>query len=209
VTPAVEALGPAALLMARLCEIPSPSHQEAAVAEFVRHQLHELGAQVDEDDAARTLGAGCGNILARFPATAGADGTPVMFAAHLDTVPVTGPIEVDLVDGYLTNIHPVILGSDNKAAVAALLVALRRVVDDGIPHAGIELLFTPCEEVGLKGAAAFDVSSLEARAGFVYDHTGPRPHRRRHDGEHRHRGRRDRGERGSRALHDHGGGART
>lgn len=171
-TPAVEALGPAAHLMARLCEIPSPSHQEAAVAEFVRHQLHELGAQVSEDDAAAALGAGCGNILAHFPATPGATGTPIMFAAHLDTVPVTGPIEVDLVDGHLTNTHPVILGADNKAAVAVMLVAVGRVIEEGIPHAGIELLFTPCEEVGLKGAAAFDVAALEAKAGFVYDHTG-------------------------------------
>jgi tripeptide aminopeptidase len=173
VTPAVEALAPAARLMAQLCEIPSPSHQEAAVAEFVRHQLSELDAEVTEDDAAEVLGAGCGNILARFPASPGTSGTPVMFAAHLDTVPVTGPIEVDLVDDHLTNIHPVILGADNKAAVAVLLVALRRVVDEGIPHAGVELLFTPCEEVGLKGAAVFDVAALDAEAGFVYDHTGP------------------------------------
>ncbi|MEQ9337720.1 MAG: M20/M25/M40 family metallo-hydrolase, partial [Miltoncostaeaceae bacterium] len=65
-----------------------------------------------------------------------------------------------------------ILGADNKAAVAALLVAMRQVVAEGRPHAGIELVMTPCEEIGLKGAAAFDVSALRARAGFVYDHTG-------------------------------------
>jgi len=35
------------------------------------------------------------------------------------------------------------------------------------------LVFTPCEEVGLRGAAAFDPLSLDARFGFVYDHTGP------------------------------------
>ena len=34
---------------------------------------------------AQAIGAGCGNIVARFPATGG-DGVPIMFAAHLDTV---------------------------------------------------------------------------------------------------------------------------
>ena len=49
-----------------------------------------------------------------------------------------------------------ILGADNKAAVAAMLEAARRVVAERRPHAGIELVFTPKEEVGLVGAAAFD-----------------------------------------------------
>lgn len=169
---ALAELAPVARLMARLCEIPSPSRQETAVAQAVRAELADLGAEVQEDDAAARLGSGCGNILARFP-PAGAGGVPIMFGAHLDTVPVSGPVKVDLVDGHLTNVHPTILGADNKAAVAVLLDAMRRVREEGRPHAGIELLFTPCEEIGLRGAAAFDPSALAARVGFVYDHTGP------------------------------------
>lgn len=165
------ALPPVARLMVRLCEIPSPSRQETAVAEVVRARLRELGADVREDDAATTLPAGCGNIVGRFPASA--PGTPIMFAAHLDTVPVTGPIEVALDDGRLHNRHDAILGGDNKAAVAVLLDAMDRVVAEGRPHAGIELVFTPCEEIGLRGAHVFDPSPLAARFGFVYDHTGP------------------------------------
>lgn len=165
------ALPPVARLMVRLCEIPSPSRQETAVAEVVRARLRALGAEVHEDDAATTLPAGCGNIVGRFPATA--PGTPIMFAAHLDTVPVTGPIEVALEDGRLSNRHDAILGGDNKAAVAVLLEAMGQVVGEGRPHAGIELVFTPCEEIGLRGAHVFDPSPLAARFGFVYDHTGP------------------------------------
>lgn len=165
------ALPPVARLMVRLCEIPSPSRQEAAVAEVVRAELRSLGAELHEDDAAARLPAGCGNIVGRFPATA--PGTPIMFAAHLDTVPVTGPIEVAHEDGVLSNRHDAILGGDDKSAVAAILEAMRRVVEEGRPHAGVELVFTPCEEIGLKGAHAFDPSPLAARLGFVYDHTGP------------------------------------
>ena len=165
------ALPPVARLMVRLCEIPSPSRQETAVAEVVRAQLRELGAQVHEDDAAATLPAGCGNIVGRFAATA--PGTPIMFGAHLDTVPVTGAIEVELTEGRLRNRHEAILGGDNKAAVAVVLEAMRQVVAEGRPHAGVELVFTPCEVIGLRGAHVFDPSALAARVGFVYDHTGP------------------------------------
>ena len=54
-----------------------------------------------------------------------------------------------------------------------MLEAARRVVTESRPHAGIELLFTPKEEVGLLGAYAFDASRLEAQVGFVYDQAAP------------------------------------
>jgi tripeptide aminopeptidase len=161
-----------ARLMVRLCEIPSPSRDEGRVAELVRSELRALGAEVHEDGAAATLPAGCGNIVGRFPPTA-EGGVPIMFGAHLDTVPVAAPIDVELVDGHLTNRYDAILGGDNKSAVAVVLQAMRHMVAEGRPHAGIELVFTPCEEIGLRGAHVFDPSPLHARFGFVYDHTGP------------------------------------
>jgi tripeptide aminopeptidase len=54
-----------------------------------------------------------------------------------------------------------------------MLEATRRCVAEGRPHGGIELLFTPKEEVGLLGAAAFDVDRLYARVGYVYDWAAP------------------------------------
>ena len=73
-------------------------------------------------------------------------------------------IEVVQDGEYLTNRHEAILGGDDKAAVAAMLYAVDRVVHEGIPHAGIELVFTPCEEVGLRGAVAI-ASRLAAKHG--------------------------------------------
>ena len=168
---ALEGLSPVGELFVRLCEIPSPSKDEARIAAEVASELTELGAELSEDDAAERLGAGCNNILARFAPTQDG-GTPIMFAAHLDTVPNRAPIEVELVDGMFTNRHDAILGGDDKSAVAAVLQAMRTVIDSGLPHSGVELLFTPCEEIGLKGAGAFDPSVLQASFGFVYDHTG-------------------------------------
>jgi tripeptide aminopeptidase len=73
------------------------------------------------------------------------------------------------VEGVVRNAAGTILGADNKAAIVVMLEAVRRVVREQRPHAGIELVFTAQEEVGLKGAAAFDQTRLHARTGFVYD----------------------------------------
>jgi tripeptide aminopeptidase len=111
-------------------------------------------------------------VLVRLPATA--PGTPIFLCAHLDTVPPDGALEPVLGDdGVVRNAGGTILGADNKAAVVVMLEALRRVRDDGIPHAGLELLLTQSEEVGLLGAYAFDHTRLEARVGYVYDQAAP------------------------------------
>ena len=76
-------------------------------------------------------------------------------------------------DGIVRNAGGTILGADNKSAVVAMIEAARRIVEEGRPHAGIELLFTSKEEVGLLGAGAFDITKLEAELGFVYDQAAP------------------------------------
>src|SRR5205085_1194010 len=98
---------------------------------------------------------------------------PLFLCAHMDTVPLEGPLEPVVADGVVRNAGGTILGADNKSAVAAMLEATRRVVAENRPHAGLELLFTPKEEVGLRGADAFEHERLRASVGYVYDHAGP------------------------------------
>jgi tripeptide aminopeptidase len=112
-----------------------------------------------------------GNVYACVEPTA--PGEPLFFCAHLDTVPPSGPLEPVVDDGIVRNAGGTILGADNKSAVAAMLEATRRVLAENRPHAGIELLFTPKEEVGLIGAYAFDHDRLQARTGYVYDQAAP------------------------------------
>src|ERR671932_522812 len=81
--------------------------------------------------------------------------------------------ERPVADAVARNAGGTILGADNKSAVAAMLEGTRRVLAENRPHAGIELLFTPKEEVGLLGAAAFDHQRLHARIGYVYDQAAP------------------------------------
>ena len=61
----------------------------------------------------------------------------------------------------------------NKAAVAAILDGVRRVLERKLDHAGFELLFTVREELGLEGAARFDTNALRATRGYLFDMFGP------------------------------------
>jgi len=160
-------------LFLELAALPSPPGEERAVADRVLEYLRALGIEPDEDDAGARIGSTMGNVYGRIPPT-GSGGVRLFFCAHLDTVPLEGPVEpVVGEDEFVRNAAGTILGADNKAAVAAMLEAAARLVDEGRSHAGIELLFTPMEEVGLRGAEAFDEQWLEARTGYVYDHAGP------------------------------------
>jgi tripeptide aminopeptidase len=159
-------------LFLELCAIPSPSGQERAVADRVGAYLTELGLRWEEDGAAARLEGTAGNIYCRLPGANGS-GTPIFLCAHTDTVALDGSLEPVVENGIVRNAGGAILGSDDKAAVVVMLEAARRILAEGRAHAGIELLFTPQEEIGLRGAVAFDESRLEARVGYVYDQAAP------------------------------------
>src|SRR4051812_26409681 len=149
----------------------TPPGEERPVADRVLTELRALGLDVDEDGAGATVGGNTGNLYCRLEPTA--EGTPLFLCSHMDTVPPAGPIEPVVEDGVVRNAAGTILGADNKSAVVAMVETARRVVEGSLPHAGLELLFTPKEEVGLRGAAAFDCSQFVARVGYVYDQAGP------------------------------------
>jgi tripeptide aminopeptidase len=154
----------------RLCEIESPSGRERGVADAVTAELRALGLEVEEDASGAETGSNAGNLLARIPGPG--DGRTVLLCAHLDTVPLDAPVEVEQSDGVLRNRNEAILGADNKAAVAVLLALARRLRAE-VPPVGVELLFTTSEELALRGAKAFDLSRLRAEFGFVFDHASP------------------------------------
>ena len=159
-------------LVTDLASLPTPPGSERAAADLVSAYLRGLGLAVDEDDAAARIDGNAGNLLCRLAPTQ-ESGLPIFFCAHLDTVPPEGPIEPVVENGTVRNAAGTILGADNKAAVAAMLEAVAIIVRERRPHAGVELLFTPSEEIGLLGAKEFDEERLHARVGYVYDQAAP------------------------------------
>ena len=157
-------------LFLELASIPSPPGEERGVADVVLRYLRGLGLEPEEDDCGARFGSSAGNVYVRLEPTTG--GTPLFLCAHMDTVPPDGALEPVVEDGVVRNSGGTILGGDNKAAITAMLEGVRRVLAEGVPHAGIELVFTPKEEVGLVGANAFDHDRLSAQVGYVYDQEG-------------------------------------
>ena len=94
-------------------------------------------------------------------------------------MPATAPIRPEVRNGVVVNAEETILGADNKAAVAAMVAAVEQVVTDGVDHSGIELVLTPMEEVGLRGAKQFDVCASAGRVRLLLRPRGA-------DREHRH-----------------------
>ncbi len=156
---------------ATLCRIESPSGHERACADWVLAELRSLGLEVEEDGAGLRAGSDAGNLLAHI---GGSSGNSILLCAHLDTVPLTAPVEPVLVDGGWENANDGILGADNKSSVAILIELARRLRSSpDPPPVGVELLFTVCEEVSLRGSKEFDVGRLRSRFGYVFDHASP------------------------------------
>ncbi len=155
-------------LFVRLASIPSPSGEERLVADFVTDYAAGLGFAVGEDNTAPS-GAASGNLVVRVPGRGA--GKPLALSAHLDTVPIDRAPSIICEHGVVRTDGQTILGADDKAAVAALLLLLRdlRVTP---PEAELELVLTAREEVGLLGAKAFDLSTLQAQIMFVFDSSG-------------------------------------
>jgi tripeptide aminopeptidase len=155
---------------ARLCEIASPSKLERPMTDAVAADLRALGLEVTEDATGSQTGSDAGNLLARIEGPE--DARTILMCAHVDTVPHDVPIEVVREDGIFYNRNEAILGADNKAAVAVLLALARRLTREGSP-VGVELVFTTCEEISLRGAKAFDAGALRSEYGYVFDHATP------------------------------------
>jgi tripeptide aminopeptidase len=159
-------------LFAELCRIESPSGCESACAQRVIAELEVLGVQTHEDQTTAITGSDCGNLLARVPGSAGAEQPSLLLCAHLDTVPLSAPVEPVLEDGFWESSGAGILGADNKAAIAVILALAGHVRRSGAP-VDLELLFTVGEERSLAGARALDAGSLGSDFGYVFDHASP------------------------------------
>jgi len=158
-------------LFTTLCRINSPPREERAVVEYVKGFLRGLGLEVREDNAAQAVGGNANNLVATLPANI--TGAPkIFFSAHFDTVEPNPNLNIIIQNGVIRTDGTSILGADDKAGMSAILEAIRIVVENNLPHGQIQLLFTVCEEIGLRGARALDLSLVDSDFGFVYD-TGP------------------------------------
>lgn len=162
-------------LLTELCEVPSPSRDERAVADLLTRRFQVLGASVREDDAGTATGGNAGNLVATLvggKALPGGRVERIALAAHMDTVPlVPGEPLRAVVDGSVVrSTGRQILGADDKAGVAIVLALMTRLaampLDD---RPTLIAVITVCEELGLKGAHHLDVAALGADFAYCFD----------------------------------------
>lgn len=154
--------------------IDSVSGHEASYRDYLQARFDELGFAGVEDDAGQRLGGDSGNLLFKLPGTM--NRPPLLLSAHMDTVVPGHNIKGELaqLDGHqiIRSAGPTILGGDDKAGVAALLEAIRVIIENRMDYPPLEILFTVSEEQGLLGIKNFDFSQIGAPIGFVLDSGG-------------------------------------
>ena len=150
--------------------IDSPSGEEGAFARWCVERLRALGCEVRLDESASTTGSDTGNVIAELPATA--EGKTIVLSAHLDTVEPGRGIEPIVEGGVVRSAGDTVLGSDDKAGVAAILEALACMQESPRPHARVRVLLTTSEEVGLQGSRALAVPDCEGDLCLVLDAAG-------------------------------------
>lgn len=160
-----------AAVFTTLCEIDSPSKQEGRVAAYLKSLFSDMGADVFEDDSAVETGSDCGNLFVRFP-DGGLERAPVFFNCHMDTVLPAVGVKVKREGEIFTSAGDTVLGSDDKAGIAALIEVIRTLQEKNIPYGPVEFVFTTCEEVGLLGVKALEPSRIKAKIGYALDSSG-------------------------------------
>lgn len=151
-----------------LVRIDSESLNERAMADRLKADLTALGFDVDEDQSHLKTGGNAGNIYACLPGKK-KEMKPLLFCAHIDTVKPGNGIKPSVSDGKITSDKTTILGADDKSGVAEIIFGIKQVIESGLEHPPIEVLFTVCEEVGLLGARYFNKSKLQSKIGYAFD----------------------------------------
>lgn len=65
-----------------------------------------------------------------------------------------------------------VLGADNKAAIANIMVALATLVEEKRPHGDIYVAFVPDEEIGLRGAKKMEFERFPVKFAYTIDCCG-------------------------------------
>ncbi|MBI3929097.1 MAG: M20/M25/M40 family metallo-hydrolase [Armatimonadetes bacterium] len=152
----------------RLVQVPGPSWEERPIADVIKQEVASLGFQAHEDDVAEEIGGNSGNLIVNIPGNT--PGAPsLLFAAHMDTVPLAVGVRPVVRDGVIVTDGTTALGGDNRAGVSEILEAVREVKEHNLPHGDLQLLFTVAEEGGLVGARALDPGLIHSDFAYAVD----------------------------------------
>ncbi|MEC0245667.1 M20/M25/M40 family metallo-hydrolase [Paenibacillus chitinolyticus] len=157
-----------------LVQVDSVTQYEQEISVVLQSKFKELGLSIQTDDAAEKTGHGAGNLICMLEASGAPESTPcIFFTSHMDTVAPGNGIKPQIgEDGIIRSDGTTILGSDDKAGIAAMFEAIRVLKEQNVAHGPIQFVITVGEESGLKGARAMDPSVMKAKFGYALDSNG-------------------------------------
>ncbi|PTE67974.1 hypothetical protein BUY46_09890 [Staphylococcus devriesei] len=158
-----------------LVQINSETGHEEVIQPILKNKFEQLGLNVVEDNASEKEWLGANNLICTLPSTSEDNSIPsIYFTSHMDTV-VPGinvkPHVSD--DGYIYSDGTTVLGSDDKAGLAAIIETIEYLQEHNLPHGQIQFIITVGEESGLKGAKELDSNALDAQFGYAVDASQP------------------------------------
>lgn len=157
-----------------LVKVDSESKFEADMARVLKEKFTALGLQAEEDDSSSRSGCQANNLMFTLPPANGGEQAPVIyFTCHMDTV-VPGKGIKPRIDeeGIIRSDGTTVLGSDDKAGIAAMLELVRVLREDSIPHGTIKFVITAGEESTLLGSRSMTPGWVQADFGYAIDSNG-------------------------------------
>lgn len=156
-----------------LVQVDSETKYEQEISRVLKEKFNAFGLEVTEDDSRERTGHGSGNLIVTWKAEGVEKAPKLFFTCHMDTVTPGKGIKPQLgEDGWIRSDGSTILGSDDKAGIAALFEAIRVVREQSIPHGQIQFVITAGEESGLMGARAMKPEVLDSDFGYALDSNG-------------------------------------
>ena len=147
----------------------SESGNERQFCELIESELRARGMTVIRDEVGEAAGSNGWNVYASLAGI----GEPILFSAHMDTVPPGVGIEAIVENGVIRSKGDTILAADDKAGIAAVVEAIDMLQEVGTTHRPVEVLFTVGEETGLLGSKHANYAHMQSKEAIVLDNANP------------------------------------
>jgi len=158
-------------LFTELVKIDSVSSNERDIAKHIisflkqvnQHPSNNKPFTIFTDNSNEKTNSNTGNVICRI-----GTGGDFLLLSHMDTVESTKLLNPILTEDRIMTDGKTILGSDNRAGIAAILYALEKLVIEKTPIKDFTIAFTTCEETTLGGSTNLELAD-ELKYGFVFD----------------------------------------
>jgi tripeptide aminopeptidase len=161
----------------RFLAVEGITGKEKAIAQAVARELEAVGVprraiRYDNAHERIPLPTQTGNLIVTMPGTM--QGPRLLFAAHLDTVPLCAGAVPERGNGRIRSRGDTALGGDDRTGVACVVTLAATLLQKRLPHPPLTLLFTVREESGLFGARYLNPADLGSPVmGFNVDGGSP------------------------------------